>query len=289
VNASGGILVSGATGLVGTRLCAALLARGDAVRALTRDPAAGRLDARIAPLAWDGTHPPVAGLAGCAAVVHLAGEPVFAGRLTQRRRQRIRSSRVDATRELVRVIGELPEAERPRTLVCASAVGYYGDRGDERLDEQAAAGSGFLADVCREWESAAAQAERSGVRVARLRIGIVLARQGGALPRMALPFRMGMGGRLGSGRQWFPWIHIDDVVALIAAILDDEALSGPINASAPEPARNAELARTLVPARWRTASASRTPSSRRLWRASSTERRLPGAACAPRSGLRGGP
>jgi hypothetical protein len=241
------VLLSGATGLVGARLCDVLLQRGDAVRALTRDPAAlaRRSDPRLAPVAWDGLAVPAEALADSAAVVHLAGEPVFAGRLTPERRRRIRSSRIDSTRAITRAIGALPQARRPRTLVCASAVGYYGDRGDERLDETAPAGSGFLAEICRDWEAAAAEAGSHGVRVACLRIGIVLAREGGALPRMALPFRFGAGGRLGNGRQWFPWVHIDDLVALIRAILDDDGFTGAVNASAPTPVRNAELTRTL--------------------------------------------
>jgi len=251
------VLVSGATGLVGSRLTARLLLRGDAVRVLTRDPeaAARRLGEPVTPVAWDGLSVPGEALAGAAAVVHLAGEPIFAGRLTPDRRRRIRSSRIESTRSLAHAIGALPEARRPATVVCASAVGYYGDRADELLAEEAAPGRGFLADVCRDWEAAAALAEEHGARVARLRIGIVLAREGGALPRMALPFRFGAGGRLGDGRQWFPWIHIDDLVALILAILDDDGIRGAVNANAPEPVRNAELTRTLArvlgrPAPW---------------------------------------
>jgi uncharacterized protein (TIGR01777 family) len=152
---------------------------------------------------------------------------------------------VDSTAAFVRVIRELPAASRPHTFVCASAVGIYGDRGDERLDEAARIGHGFLADVCRDWEAAAAPAEDAGARVAQLRIGIVLAREGGALPQLALPFRFGLGGRLGSGRQWLPWIHIDDLVALTLAVIDDESLRGPVNATAPEPVRNEELTRLL--------------------------------------------
>jgi uncharacterized protein (TIGR01777 family) len=241
------VLVSGATGLVGARLGDALLRGGDAVRALTRDPAAlaRRSAPGLAPVAWDGLAVPAEALADSTAVVHLAGEPVFAGRLTRERRRRIRSSRIDSTHSIARAIGALPQARRPRTFVCASAVGYYGDRGDERLDETAPPGHGFLAEVCRDWEAAADGAGAHGVRVACVRIGIVLAREGGALPRMALPFRFGAGGRLGDGRQWFPWVHIDDLVALIQAILDDEGFAGAVNGSSPEPVRNAELTRTL--------------------------------------------
>lgn len=247
MTADGGVLVTGATGLVGSRLVAALLARETPVRVLSRDPAAAALalDPRIAVIGWGGVVPPSEAVAGCTAVVHLAGEPVFGGLPTAARRQRIRSSRVDSTRALVQAIGDLPAANRPRSFVCASAVGFYGDRGDERLDEDATAGEGFLADVCRDWEAAAIEATGFGVRVVRLRIGIVLAREGGALPQLALPFRFGAGGRVGSGRQWVPWIHIDDLVALGLAALDDDAFDGPVNAVAPEPVRNAELTRML--------------------------------------------
>src|SRR5690606_32552201 len=154
-------------------------------------------------------------------------------------------SRVDSTRALVRALGELAPDERPRCLVCASAVGYYGDRGEEELAEDAPPGSGFLADVCIAWEKAAEPAEALGVRRVSLRIGIVLAREGGALATMARAFRLGLGGRIGSGRQWFPWIHADDLVALIRTALDDERYTGALNAVAPNPVRNAELTRGL--------------------------------------------
>jgi uncharacterized protein len=238
------VVVSGATGLVGRRLVAALAERGVAVRALTRHPGEGRLPGAES-VGWDGVHPGAEALAGCDAVVHLAGEPVFGGRPTPERRRRIRASRIDSSRALAAAIAALPGAMRPRALVCASAVGYYGSRGEERLDEAAAPGDGFLARVCVDWEAAAREAEPLGVRVVCLRIGIVLAREGGALPRMALPFRVGLGGRLGDGRQWVPWVHVDDLVGLAVAALADEAWSGPVNATAPEPVRNAELASAL--------------------------------------------
>jgi len=242
------VLVSGATGLVGSRLTAALLNAGGAVRVLTRTAATASriLGPRVAPFEWDGIRPPAAGLAGCRAVVHLSGEPVFAGRLTDERRRRIRSSRIDSAAAIVSVLEGLPDDQRPRALISASAVGYYGDRGEERLDEDAAPGRGFLAEVCRDWEGAALRANQLGVRVVCLRVGIVLAREGGALPRMALPFRLGAGGRLGNGRQWVPWVHVDDVVGLIRASLEHEAFRGPVNATAPEPVRNADFTRALA-------------------------------------------
>jgi uncharacterized protein (TIGR01777 family) len=243
------IVITGATGLVGGRLLPALLRAGSSLRILTRNPARARLPARsgeheapgATPFAWDGTHPPRAALAGAAAVVHLAGEPVLAGRLTPARRTRIYESRIRSTEGLAAALGQLDPEERPQVLVCASAVGYYGSRGEELLNESKAPGEGFFPRVCVAWEAAAAQSARHGVRVAQLRIGIVLAREGGALPRMLLPFRVGLGGPLGNGRQWVPWIHIDDLVALIQKILADASLAGPVNAVAPAPVRNSEL------------------------------------------------
>ncbi|HEY8155125.1 MAG TPA: TIGR01777 family oxidoreductase [Myxococcota bacterium] len=241
------VLVSGASGLVGRRLLASFARDRVAVRALTRRPeAAPPLASPHRWLGWDGSRFPADAVAGAAGVVHLAGEPVFAGRLTPARRARILESRTDSTRSLAAAIGALPAPQRPRVLVSASAVGFYGSRGDQILDEDAAPGEGFLAEVCRAWETEALAAARHGVRCVVLRIGIVLAREGGALPRMALPFRAGLGGRLGDGRQWFPWIHADDLVSLIRAALRDEGYTGAVNAVAPGPVRNAELTRALA-------------------------------------------
>jgi len=241
------ILLSGGTGLIGARLLPALASQGIAVRALTRRPGvAPPLAVPHRWLGWDGRNVTADAVAGAAGVVHLAGEPVFGGRLTAARRALILASRVESTRALVAAIGALAAPQRPRVLVSASAVGYYGSRGDELLDEDAAPGQGFLAEVCRAWEAEALAATRHGIRCVVLRIGIVLAREGGALPRMALPFRAGLGGRLGDGRQWFPWIHADDVASLICAALRDDAYTGPVNAVAPGPVRNAELTRALA-------------------------------------------
>jgi len=245
MSARGPILVSGATGLIGARLVAALLRDGVALRALSRDPSARNLDARVEAHAWNGRDAPLEALAGSRAVVHLAGEPVFAGLLTAARRRRILASRVESTRSLAAGIAQLPSDERPSALVCASAVGFYGSRGDEVLDETSPRGAGFLADVCEEWEAAARESEALGVRTVCLRTGIVLAREGGALAAMALPFRFGLGGRLGDGRQWFPWIHADDLVALAIAALEDERYRGPLNGVAPEPVTNTALTRAL--------------------------------------------
>ena len=245
MTASGSVLVSGATGLVGTRLVAALRRDGAALRVLTRRPEARGLGADVEAVGWDGLRIPAEALADVRAIVHLAGEPVFAGRLTPARRQRIRASRIESTQSIVEAVADLPPASRPDALVCASAVGFYGSRGDERLDESAAPGEGFLADLCVEWERTAQSANALGVRAVSLRIGIVLAAEGGALARLALPFRAGFGGRLGDGRQWFPWIHIDDLVGMLRAALRDERWRGPVNAVAPAPVTNAELTRIL--------------------------------------------
>ncbi len=258
---AGSLMLSGSTGLVGARLARELQANGWEVRGLSRRsraagsaPSAGSNEststetgAAIRWFQWDGTHPPESVLRGVEAVVHLAGEPIMGGLPTAARRERMWSSRVDSTRAIVAAIAALPDAERPATFVCASAVGYYGDRGDQELTEEAAPGESFLADLCVAWEEAAAGASRLGVRVVSLRIPIVLAGEGGALPKMALPFRLGLGGRIGSGRQWVSWVHIDDLVALIRFAIErsDAGLEGVVNAAAGS-VRNAELTRVLA-------------------------------------------
>src|SRR5438876_708242 len=238
------VAVTGASGLVGSALVTGLTSAGHRVVRVVRGagavPAAGQRIAR-----WDpesGALEPSA-LAGADAVVHLAGESVAGGRWTEAKKRRIRSSRVDVTRRLAEA---LPRLERPpRLLVSASAVGYYGDRGSEILREDSAPGPGFLAEVCREWEAATDPAARAGIRVVRLRIGMVLSRRGGALGAMLTPFRLGAGGPVGSGVQWVSWIAIDDLVGAILHALATESLAGPVNAVAPEPVTNRELARTL--------------------------------------------
>ncbi len=245
------VLVTGATGLVGTRLVRALVAGGERVRVLTRN--ASRASAHFAAegrmvdaFAWEGAGPPAVALRGVGAIVHLAGEPVFGGLPTAAQRARIYDSRIRTTDALVDALSRLAPEERPRTLVSASAVGWYGDRGDEPLTEDANAGTGFLAEVCVAWERSAAAAAPLGLRVARARIGIVLAREGGALPKMALPVRLGVGGPIGSGRQFVPWIQADDLVAMLRFVIDQPSFDGPFNATAPEPARNAELTAAIA-------------------------------------------
>lgn len=240
----GGVLISGATGLVGRKLVLRLAERFARVRTLSR--AGGEVRDGIEPASWDGVDPGAAALGGVDAVVHLAGEPIFGGLPTKARLARIRKSRVASTRRIVERMSALAPGTRPKTFVCASAVGIYGDRGEERLDERSAPGTGSLAELCRDWEDAAVQAEALGVRVVSLRIGVVLASEGGALALMRIPFSLGLGGRLGDGRQFFAWIHLDDLVEAILFALEREDLRGAVNAVAPQAVRNLELTQTLA-------------------------------------------
>jgi uncharacterized protein len=235
------VAVTGATGLVGSTLVPALRAAGHRVdRVSRRSPAPGSTDVQ-----WDparGRLDPRA-LEGVDAVVHLAGASIAAARWTAAAKDRIRRSRVDSTRLLAETLTRL--ARRPRVLVSASAVGYYGDRGEAALTEESPPGTGFLPEVCRAWEAAADPARAAGIRVVHLRFGVVLAGQGGALPRMALPFRFGVGGVIGSGRQYWSWIGLADAVRVIELALALDALTGPVNAVAPAPVTNRELTRVL--------------------------------------------
>jgi uncharacterized protein (TIGR01777 family) len=192
---------------------------------------------------WDPAkgEPPTDSLSDADAVIHLAGEPV-AQRWSGEAKQKIRESRVASTRNLVQALSKL--SQRPRTLVCSSAVGYYGSRGDETLTESSAAGSGFLAEVCQVWEKEAAAAESLGMRVVEIRTGVVLDSRGGALQRMLPPFRMGVGGKLADGKQWMPWIHAQDLVALYQYALEPP-LKGPVNGVAPNPVTNADFTKAL--------------------------------------------
>ncbi len=220
------IAISGASGLIGTALTDHLRSAGGEVTRLVRTADGG-----------------FESIFDCDAIVHLAGESVVGGRWTAARKQAIRGSRVDLTKRLV---GMLANMERPpATLVSASAIGYYGDRGDERLDETSAMGAGFLAEVCRDWEAAAAEANSTGIRVVHLRIGIVLSANGGALFKMRRPFALGIGGRLGDGRQWTGWVHIEDLVRMIAFVLERPAIAGVLNAVAPQPVTNLAFTKAL--------------------------------------------
>jgi uncharacterized protein (TIGR01777 family) len=182
-------------------------------------------------------------MSGCDAVVHLAGESLAAGRWTAARKQRIYDSRIQGTRLLAESLGRL--SKPPRVLACASAIGYYGDRGDEILREDSRPGSGFLPDLCRHWEEASTAASAAGIRVVKLRIGVVLSLKGGALVKMLPPFRLGVGGKIGSGRQYWSWITLEDLARVIVRALEDEELNGAVNAVAPAPVTNLEFAKTL--------------------------------------------
>ena len=231
------VAVSGSTGLVGSEVVASLSTAGhEVVRLVRRPPAPGEKAVR-----WDPAKGEVdaAGLEGFDAVIHLAGENVGAGRWTPARKAAIRDSRVNGTRLLCDALAGL--ARPPKTLVCASAVGYYGDRGGETLAEESPPGTGYLAEVCQEWEAASAPAARKGIRVVALRIGMVLSPEGGALPRMLPLFRAGLGGVLGGGRQYVSWVALDDLPNILLHALQRGDLTGPVNAVAPRPVTNREF------------------------------------------------
>jgi uncharacterized protein len=234
------ILLTGATGFVGSAVSARLAASGCRVLALRRTSS----DAEAAPT-WNPARRQInlAPSQPLDAVVHLAGENI-AQRWTPAAQERIRASRVDATRLLCEALSQL--AQRPRVLVCASATGYYGDRADEVLDERSGPGAGFLAEVCQAWEAAAAPASQCGIRVVHLRLGVVLARHGGALAKMLPVFRLGLGGRLGGGRQYWSWIALEDVVRVVEFALQEDALTGPVNTVSPEAVTNTRFTRALA-------------------------------------------
>ncbi len=235
------ILVTGSTGLIGSSLVPLLIANGHAVTRLVRSKP--RPDA--AEIYWD----PAAGtvamndLEGMDAVVHLAGESIAGGRWTTQKKLRIQASRVKGTSVLAEHLA--PLRQPPKVIVCASAIGYYGDRGEEVLQEESAPGSGFLADTCRNWEAAAEPMVRRGIRVVHLRTGVVLSSGGGALGKMLLPFRMGLGGKVGSGRQYMSWIAMDDLLGVIQHAISNDTIRGAINAVAPNPVTNLEFTKTL--------------------------------------------
>jgi len=240
------VLVSGASGLVGSALVPALETAGHSVvRLVRREPAANAAnEVHLDPM----IDPPLATPAeagkpkGFDAVVHLAGESI-AGRWTAAKKTRIRESRVQGTRMLASALSRSDPC--PKVMVCASAIGIYGNRGDELLREESAPGADFLAEVGKEWEEATEPASRVGIRVVSLRIGVVLSPRGGALGRMLTPFRMGVGGRIGSGHQWMSWITLDDLVGVIQHALATESLHGPVNTVAPSPVTNAQFTRAL--------------------------------------------
>ncbi len=234
------VLVTGATGLVGSALVPMLTTGGHEVFRLTRSNPVEANDIQWNP---DSGDLPKARLEGMDAVVHLAGENIAASRWNARVKERLRRSRVDTTRFLCESLVQLER--RPKTLICASAIGYYGDRGAEILTESAGPGHGFLADLCRDWEAACEPARQAGMRVANLRIGVVLSPKGGGLAKMLTPFKMGAGGIIGSGNQYWSWIAIDDVAGAIHHCLTHQNLSGSFNATAPNPVTNRDFTKTL--------------------------------------------
>lgn len=240
------VLVTGGTGFIGSHLVQRLLARGDDVTVLSRDPASKtRRSPASRVLAWnpESGPPPSSALSSIDAVVNLLGESIAKGRWSDAKKQRILESRTIGTRNLV--AGLASASPRPKVLVSGSAIGYYGDRGDEPLDETSAPGEGFLARVAKDWESEALAAKDLGSRVVLIRTGIVLARDGGALQSMLLPFRLGLGGPVASGKQWMSWISIQDFCSLILHAIDRPAVEGPVNGTAPKPVQNRDFAGAL--------------------------------------------
>jgi len=238
-------LLTGATGFIGKRLIRALLDQGHFVSMFTRK-VEERDDRHVGQFFWDMKGPaPAEPFRDIDVVIHLAGEPV-AQRWTDDVKRKIRESRVNGTRNLVEGISRL--SKWPPVLISASATGYYGDRGEETLTESSMPGSGFLASICVEWEREADRAETIGLRLVKLRTGVVLGKDGGALAQMLPPFQLGAGGKLASGQQWMSWIHVDDLVALIVFAAENSSVGGPVNGTAPEPVRNSEFTAELASA-----------------------------------------
>ena len=237
------ILITGGTGLIGRQLCKVLLAEGHELTVLSRNPDSvpAKCGASVhAMAALDEWQPDQT----FDAVINLAGEPIVDARWTAQRKQALWDSRVSLTENLVRRIAAA--RHKPGVLLSGSAVGYYGNRGDAALDESAAAGEDFAARLCKAWEDAASAAENKGVRVCLLRTGLVLSRDGGLLGRMLLPFKLGLGARLGDGKQWMSWVHVDDYVAMLLSLLRNAQASGSYNMTAPQPATNAEFTAVLA-------------------------------------------
>jgi uncharacterized protein len=238
-NNSARILITGASGPIGAGLLPSLTAMGAQVSRLVRHQPSGE-----GQMQWDPDQPLAPeSVSGFDAVIHLAGETIM-GRWTEAKKDKIRNSRVRGTQNLAQALARA--SQKPRVLVAGSAIGFYGDRGDEILREDSRSGSGFLPKVCREWEMASQAATDAGIRTAHIRTGVVLSAKGGALKQMLLPFKLGLGGRLGSGSQWLSWIHIDDMVGAVHHILKTDSLQGPVNMVAPKPVTNADFTRVLA-------------------------------------------
>jgi len=243
------VTVTGATGTLGREVVAELKGRGDQVTVLSRDAARARetLGQDVTAVEWadpKSQAPPAEAFAGQGAVAHLLGEPI-AQRWSDDTKREIRDSRVLTTRNLVAVLRDLDAAERPEVLVSQSAVGWYGARGDEKVDESEPAADDFLAQVCKDWEAEARAAEELGLRVVCTRTGVVLSEDGGALEKMLPPFKLGVGGPVAGGKQYVPWVHTDDVVGSLLHCLDQGSVTGPVNVTAPEPVTNKELSKAL--------------------------------------------
>lgn len=243
------VLVSGASGPIGAALLPKLRDSGYEVVRLVRGTAASLKDGvpkDELTIPWDPMQPlDPAAVSGFAVAIHLAGEPIV-GRWTDAKKRRIHESRAAGTRNLSNALAKA--AQKPRVLVSASAIGFYGDRGDEVLREESSSGHDFLSAVCRDWEANAQAAAQAGIRTVNTRFGLILSREGGALPKMLPPFRMGVGGNMGNGRQWWSWIHITDVAAGILHVMDNDTLQGPVNFVAPNPVTNASFTKTLAAA-----------------------------------------
>ena len=237
------MVIGGASGLIGGRLARALRQKGVRVQTLIRPQSKPSGDRET--ITWDPRQKliPTASLENLEAVIHLGGENVASGAWTKARKQRIRSSRIETTTFLSETLASLNRP--PRVLLCASATGYYGDRQDDWVDEDSHAGKGFLADVCRQWETATVAAAKAGIRVVHLRTGVVLAREGGALAKMKTPFQLGLGGVVGNGAQYMSWIDIDDLIEAVLFCLEHKTLVGPVNLVAPNPVTNREFTKTL--------------------------------------------
>lgn len=235
------ILVSGASGPIGSTLVASLKSSGAHIARLTRDGGAHLNDEERIP--WNPRQPIAPEtVSGFDAVIHLAGESII-GRWTDEKKAKIRDSRITGTLNLTQAVAQAKE--KPEVFICSSAVGYYGDRGDEVLREESSPGTGFLAEVCQGWETATRPAADAGIRTVQMRTGVVLSQRGGALAKMLLPFKLGVGGRLGDGRQWMSWIDMQDMVGAIHHILKTDLIQGPVNMVAPKPVSNAEFTKTL--------------------------------------------
>jgi uncharacterized protein (TIGR01777 family) len=241
------ILITGSTGLVGTALTQDLQRAGNTVCRLIRPGASSQTigNSQGFDVTWNPATGELGGAAvGADAVVNLAGASIADGRWTPQRKDLLRSSRVDTTRALVQALAKM--SARPRVLVSASATGYYGNRGDETLTESGQPGNGFLSEIAKEWESEALKAEVLGVRVVRARFGVILSKNGGALPQMMRPFQFGVGGRIGTGKQWLSWITLDDTVAILRLALENATITGALNVVSPQPVTNADFTKILA-------------------------------------------